>query len=65
MKEDTDERFLNLGSNIRVNILCVCFSLNLFKKERKLSKTSQISFQMLKAKQINLNVKSEFSSIKV
>jgi hypothetical protein len=60
MKEDT-----NLGSNIRANILCVFFSLNFFKKEKQLSKTLQISFQMLKAKQINSSVKLEFSSIKV
>ncbi len=65
MKEDTKQRFLNLESNIRANILCVFLSSNFFKKERKLSRTPQTSFLMLEAKQINSRATLESSSIKV
>ncbi len=65
MKEDINRRLLNLGSNIKANILCVFLSLNFFEKERKLFKTPQTSFLMLKAKQINSSATSKSSSIRV
>ncbi len=65
MKKNIKWKLLNLGSNIKANILCVFFSSNLFKKERKLFKTPQTSFLMLQAKQINLGATFESSSIMV
>ncbi len=53
MNKDVKQRFLNLGFNTKVNILCVFLSPIFFKKERKLSKIPQTSFRMLEAKQIN------------
>ncbi len=63
MKKNIKRRLLNLGSNIKTNILCAFLSSNFFKKERKLSKTLQISFLMLQAKQINVGATLESSPI--
>jgi hypothetical protein len=65
MKKDIEQRFLNLGSNIRAHILCVFLSSNLFKKERKLSKIVQTFVIMLEAKQINSSATLESSYIRV
>jgi hypothetical protein len=64
MKKDTKRRFFKLVSNIKVYILCVLLS-NFFEKERKLFRTPQTSFLMLKAKQINSSATLKPSSIKV
>jgi hypothetical protein len=52
-KEDTKKKIINLGSNIRAKTLCAFLLSNFFKKEKKLSRTPQNSFPMLKVKQIN------------
>ncbi len=65
MKEDTKRRLLNLGSNIRANVLCVFLSSNFLKKERKLFRTPQTFFLMLEAKQIHSSATPNLFSIKV
>ncbi len=65
MKEYTKQRYLNLGSNIKSNILCVFILSIFFKKERNLYKIPQTSFLMLKAKQINSSATQKSSSIRV
>jgi len=64
MKEDTKWRLLNLGFNIKDNILCVFFSY-ISIKERKESKSLHIFFLMLQAKVINSIATLESSFIKV
>jgi hypothetical protein len=53
INENTSQWFLNLGSNIKENILWAFFSSNIFKKENKDSNTTHISFLMLNAKEVN------------
>jgi len=65
MKRDTKWKSLNLGFNIRANILGVFLSSYFFKKERKLSKTLQTTFLMLEVKQINSSAKAKSSFIRV
>ncbi len=57
-KKESNWRLLNFGFNIKANILCAFVSSKNFKKERKLFKTPQTSFLMLRDKQINSNVTS-------
>ncbi len=64
MKEDTKRRLFNPVSNIKANILGVLLS-NFFKKERKVFRTPQTYFLMLKAKHINSSATLKSSSIKV
>jgi hypothetical protein len=64
IKEDIKQRLLNLGSNIKDNILWVFFSYFL-KNEKKESNTIQTFFLMLEAKQINSKATIESSSIRV
>ncbi len=65
MKKDIKLRFLNLRSNIKINILCDFFSSNFFKKENKLSRSPQTSFLMLEAKQINSSATTKSSSVMI
>jgi hypothetical protein len=52
INENTSQRFLNLGSNIKENRLWVFISSDIFKKEKKDSNTTHISFLMLNAKNL-------------
>jgi hypothetical protein len=62
--EDTRQRLLDLGSNIKENILWAFFSPIVFKKKRKDSNTTQTSFLILNAKEINSTTTIDSSSIK-
>jgi len=64
INEDTRLRLLNLGCNIKENILWAFFSSIFFKKERKDSNTTQTSFLMLDAKKVNSSTIIDSSSIK-
>jgi hypothetical protein len=65
MKEDIKLKLLNLGSNIKVSLLCDFFSSKLFKKEKKTSRIPQTSFLMLEGKQINLSATIKSSSVMI
>jgi hypothetical protein len=62
--EETSQRFLNLGSSIKDNMLCVFFSSYVLKNERKESKTPNISNLMLEAKVANFKESSTSSFMK-
>jgi len=64
INEDTRLKFLNLGFNIKENILRALFSLSFFKKERKDFNTTQTSIPMLDAKEVNSSTTIDSSSIK-
>ncbi len=64
INEDTKQKLLNLRSNIKESILWVFFFSNFLNKERKNSNTTQISFLMLDAKEINTSTIIDSSSIK-
>jgi hypothetical protein len=64
MNEDTRQRILNLGSNIKENILWALFFKFFFKKERKDFSTTQTPFLMLEAKKVNSSTIIDSSSIK-
>jgi hypothetical protein len=51
--EETRRKFLNLGSSIKDNMLCVFFSSFVFNNERKEAKTPNTPDLMLKAKVVN------------
>ncbi len=64
IRNETNLILLNLGSNIKDNMLCVLFPSYFFKNERKPSKTPHISLLMLDANNDNSRATIESSSIK-
>jgi len=59
--EETRQKFLNLGSSIKDNMLCVFFSSYIFKNERKEAKIPNTSNLMLETKVVNFK-ESQVSS---
>jgi hypothetical protein len=64
MNEDTRQKLLNLGSNIKESTLWALFFSKFLKKERKDSSTTQTSFLMLEAKEVDSSTIIDSPSIK-
>jgi hypothetical protein len=64
IRDETNLRLLNLGSNIKDNMLCVLFPSYFKNNERKPSKMPHISLPMLNVNNDNSQVITESSSIK-
>jgi hypothetical protein len=62
INEDTRQKLLNLGCNIKENILRAIFSSSFFKKEKKNFNTTQTSILMLDAKEANSSTTIDFTS---
>jgi hypothetical protein len=64
IRDETNLRLLNLGPDIRDNILCDLFSSYFLKNERKPSQTPYIFLLMLDASNDNFKATTISSSIK-